>query len=106
VFKKGMYTLINDGIKKCLITVVLNVQNFGKCLSVNVSSVAGLIEKENMLQNTGGFCSSEIWAVYVRDKFTNTIHLILTLSIFYCSIRNNWIGHKFHNLETSSPIHT
>ena len=29
-----------------------------------------------------------------------------TLNIFYCSIRNNWIGHKFHNLETSSPIHT
>jgi hypothetical protein len=55
VFKKGMYTLINDGIKKCLITVVLNVQNFGKCLSFNVSSVAGLIEKENMLENKGGF---------------------------------------------------
>ena len=30
----------------------------------------------------------------------------ITLNIFYCSIRNNWIGHKFHNLETSSPIHT
>ena len=30
----------------------------------------------------------------------------VTLNIFYCSIRNNWIGHKFHNLETSSPIHT
>ena len=29
-----------------------------------------------------------------------------TLSIFYCSIRNNWIGHKCHDLETSSPIHT
>jgi hypothetical protein len=29
-----------------------------------------------------------------------------TLSILYCSIRNNWIGYKFHNLETSSPIHT
>ena len=29
-----------------------------------------------------------------------------TLNIFYCSIRNNWIGHKFHNLETSSPIYT
>ena len=29
-----------------------------------------------------------------------------TLDIFYCSIRNNWIGHKFHNLEMSSPIHT
>ena len=28
-------------LKKCLITVVLNVQNFGKCLSFNVSSVAG-----------------------------------------------------------------
>jgi hypothetical protein len=40
VFKKGMYTLINDGIKKCLITVIHNVQNFGKCLSFNVSSVA------------------------------------------------------------------
>ena len=26
-----------------------------------------------------------------------------TLNIFYCSIINNWIGHKFHNLETSSP---
>jgi hypothetical protein len=38
-------------LKKCLITVVLNVQNFGKCLSFNVSSVAGLIEKEYMLQN-------------------------------------------------------
>ena len=32
--------------------------------------------------------------------------LTFTLSIFYCSIRNNLIGHKFHNLETSSPIHT
>jgi hypothetical protein len=30
----------------------------------------------------------------------------VTLNIFYCSIRNNWIGHKFYNLETSSPIHT
>jgi hypothetical protein len=30
----------------------------------------------------------------------------LTLNIVYCSIRNNWIGHKFHNLKTSSPIHT
>ena len=30
----------------------------------------------------------------------------LLLNILYCSIRNNWIGHKFHNLETSSPIHT
>jgi hypothetical protein len=29
-----------------------------------------------------------------------------TLNILYCSIINNWIGHKFHNLETSSPIHT
>jgi hypothetical protein len=27
----------------------------------------------------------------------------LTLNIFYCSIINNWIGHKFHNLEMSSP---
>ena len=28
-----------------------------------------------------------------------------TLIIFYCSIINNWIGHQFHNLETSSPIY-
>jgi hypothetical protein len=28
-------------LKKCLITVVLNVQNFGNCLSFIVSSVAG-----------------------------------------------------------------
>jgi hypothetical protein len=41
VLRKGMYTLINDGIKEYLITVVLNVQNIGKCLSFNVSSVAG-----------------------------------------------------------------
>jgi hypothetical protein len=27
-----------------------------------------LIEKENMLQNKGGFCSNEIWALYMRDK--------------------------------------
>ena len=25
---------------------------------------------------------------------------------FYCSILNNRTGHKFYNLETSSPIHT
>ena len=25
---------------------------------------------------------------------------IVTLNIFYCSIRNNWVGHKFHNLDT------
>jgi hypothetical protein len=30
----------------------------------------------------------------------------VTLNIFYCSILNNRIGHKFYNLETSSPIHT
>ena len=30
------------------------------------------------------------------------ISATLILSIFYCSIINNWIGHKFHNLETSS----
>ena len=30
----------------------------------------------------------------------------VTLNICYCSIINNWIGHKFHNLEASSPIHT
>ena len=29
---------------------------------------------------------------------------INTLNIFYCSIINNRIEHKFHNLETSSPI--
>ena len=28
---------------------------------------------------------------------------VSTLSIFYCSILNNWIGQKFHTLETSSP---
>ena len=28
----------------------------------------------------------------------------VTLNIFYCSILNNRIGHKFYNLETSSPI--
>ena len=32
--------------------------------------------------------------------------LTLNLNIFYFSIKSNWIGHKFHNLETSSPIHT
>ena len=41
VLRKGMYTLINDGIKEYLITVVLNVQNIGKYLSFNASSVAG-----------------------------------------------------------------
>jgi hypothetical protein len=30
---------------------------------------------------------------------------LVTLNIFYCSILNNWIGHKFHNLEASSPTH-
>jgi len=30
--------------------------------------------------------------------------IFFTLNIFYSSILNNWIGHKFHNLETSSPI--
>jgi hypothetical protein len=44
--KKGMYTLVSymynfDSVQ---ITVVLNVQNFGKCLSFNVSSVAGFDE--------------------------------------------------------------
>ena len=29
----------------------------------------------------------------------------VTLSIFDCSILNKWIRHKFHSLETSSPIH-
>ena len=37
---------------------------------------------------------------------TTTPNYLVTLNICYCSIRNNWIGHKFHNLETSSPIHT
>ena len=31
---------------------------------------------------------------------------LVILNICYCSIRNNWVGHKFHNLDTSSPIHT
>jgi hypothetical protein len=29
----------------------------------------------------------------------------VTLNIFDCSILNKWIRHKFHNLETSSPMH-
>ena len=34
---------------------------------------------------------------------TQDFHVNLhTLNIFYCHI-NVWIGHKFHNLETSSP---
>jgi hypothetical protein len=43
VFKKGMYTLVSYmyNFYSVQITVVLNVQNFGKCLSFNVSSVAG-----------------------------------------------------------------
>ena len=31
--------------------------------------------------------------------------IYLTLNIFYCSKRNTWIGHKFHNLVTSSLIY-
>jgi hypothetical protein len=50
VFKKDMHALINDGMKKCLITVVLNIQNFGKCFSFNVSSVAGF-DKGNWREN-------------------------------------------------------
>ena len=76
-----MYSLINDGIKKCLITVVLNVQNFGKCLCINVSSVAGLIEKENMLQNKWGFCSSEMLAMkcerYIHKCTTSALMIDL-----------------------------
>jgi hypothetical protein len=29
----------------------------------------------------------------------------VTLNIFDCSILSKWIRDKFHNLETSSPIH-
>jgi hypothetical protein len=44
--------------------------------------------------------------VPIKDTERSTIRVLGTirvLSIFYCLIRNNWIGHKFHNLETSSP---
>ena len=44
--------------------------------------------------------------VPIKDTERSTIRVLGTmrvLSIFYFSIRNNWIGHKFHNLETSSP---
>ena len=40
----------------------------------------------------------------LKQKITKVFHLLL--NIFYCSIGNNWIGHKFHKWETSSPIHT
>ena len=29
----------------------------------------------------------------------------VTLNIFDCSKLKKWIRHKFHNLETSSPMH-
>ena len=34
-----------------------------------------LIEQEYMLQKKEGYCSSEMWSLYMRDKFTNTLHL-------------------------------
>jgi hypothetical protein len=43
-----MYTLINDGIKKCLITVVLNFQNFGKCLSFNVMCMTEIENRDSL----------------------------------------------------------
>ena len=51
---------------------------------------------ESVCGNHGVLCCTSCCESYV----------LFTLSIFYCSIRNNWIRHKFHNLETSSPIHT
>jgi hypothetical protein len=45
-----------------------------------------------------------VFRIIMKEGFYH--QLLFTLNIFYCSIRNNWIGHKFHNLETSSPIHT
>jgi hypothetical protein len=34
------------------------------------------------------------------------MYICITSNICYCSRINDWIGHKFHNLETASPIHT
>ena len=44
--------------------------------------------------------------LFVKDIDIVKLFSENTLNIFFCSILNNWIGHKFHNLEMSSPIHT
>ena len=44
--------------------------------------------------------ANALWINICRDESFST------LNIFYCSIINNWIGHKFHNLEKSSPNHS
>ena len=57
--------------------------------------------------NGKSFFLSDIWENSEQlHLYTDASDLGFILNIFYCSIRNNWIGHKFHNLETSSPIHT
>ena len=61
-------------LKKCLITVVLNVQNFGKCLSFNVSSVTGF-DEGNLREKSLNFCSAQRLydsnAVQFGDKWIN-----------------------------------
>jgi hypothetical protein len=50
----------------------------------------------------------KLWNIVSSERYILHMQVLeeCFLNIFYCSIRNNWIGHKFHNLETSSPIHT
>jgi hypothetical protein len=54
----------------------------------------------------------QLWTLRLLKRHIATMHFCnrmndsSTLNIFYCSIRNNWIGHTFQNSETSSPIHT
>ena len=56
----------------------------------------------NVVLNRRRFSIKETWP----PRPYSITYAVVTLNIFYCSILNNWIGHKFHNLETSSPIHT
>jgi len=79
-------------------------------MELEIVSVLG-----TMFQRTGSFKKNKINLAEEASKAMYDIlnkgrvhNLSATLNIFYfyCSIINNWIGHKFHNLETSSPIHT
>ena len=57
-----------------------------------------------MIENTWGDEEAKFYSENkIRDKQQCNGYNYIALNIFYCSILNNWRGHKFHNLETSSP---
>jgi hypothetical protein len=84
---------------------IVNITVFPHLYKFNILLLLKTLRKNCSIQQT---LYTEVY--YIKDTITyvkvSGEHFELEYTIKCCTIINNGIGHKFHNLQTSSPIQT